>query len=138
MWTALGYPACAVAIPLLVNPDHLPAYMKARNEHAKEGKQLNCEMCDKSLKIKNEWAFPLHISNGNKYVSTQNILRGAEGRPALLDCTREVEQKIEKDFRPLYEQWVSGAMSDQAFFRLYDQISKQWIKKYDAVFAPYL
>ena len=138
MWTALGYPACAVAIPLLVNPDHLPAYMKARNEHAKEGKQLNCEMCDKSLKIKNEWAFPLHISNGNKYVSTQNILRGAEGRPALLDCTREVEQKIEKDFRPLYEQWVSGAMSDQAFFRLYDQIAKQWIKKYDAVFAPYL
>ncbi len=95
-------------------------------------------MCDKSLKIKIEWAFPLHISNGNKYVSTQNILRGAEGRPALLDCTREVEQKIEKDFRPLYEQWTSGAMSDQAFFRLYDQIAKQWIKKYDAVFAPYL
>ena len=138
MWTALGYPACAVAIPLLVTPDHLPAYMTARSPLAKEGKLLNCEMCDKSLQIKNQWAFPLHISNGNKYVSTQNILRGAEGKPALLDCTREVEQKILGDFLPLYAQWTSGAMSDQAFFRLYDQIAKQWIKKYDATFAPYL
>ena len=138
MWTALGYPACAVAIPLLVTPDHLPAYMTARSPLAKEGKLLNCEMCDKSLQIKNQWAFPLHISNGNKDVSTQNILRGAEGKPALLDCTREVEQKILGDFLPLYAQWVEGALSDQAFFRLYDQIAKQWIKKYDATFAPYL
>lgn len=138
MWSLLGYPACAVAIPLLVTPDHLPAYMTARNPLAKEGKLLNCEMCDKSLKIKNEWAFPLHISNGNKYVSMQNILRGAEGKPALLDCTREVEQKILGDFLPLYAQWVEGALSDQAFFRLYDQVAKQWIKKYDATFAPYL
>ena len=58
-------------------------------------------------------------------------LRGAEGKPALLDCTREVEQKILDDFLPLYAQWVEGALSDQAFFRLYDQAAKQWIKKYE-------
>ena len=138
MWTALGYPACAVAVPLLMHKDHLPAYMKARNEHAKDGKQLNAEICDKSLQIKNEWAFPLHISNGNKYVSTQTILRGAEGKPALIDCAQEVEQKIVKDFIPLYEQWTQGALSDQVFFKWYDLAAKQWIKKYDAVFAPYL
>ena len=138
MWTALGYPACAVAVPLLMHRDHLPAYMKARNENAKEGKGLNAEICDKSLQIKNEWAFPLHISNGKKYVNTQNILRGAEGKPALLDCTREVEEKILKDFMPLYEQWTEGALSDQVFFKWYDQSAKQWIKKYDATFAPYL
>jgi hypothetical protein len=90
------------------------------------------------LQIKNEWAFPLHISNGNKYVSTQTILRGAEGKPALIDCAQEVEKKIVKDFMPLYEQWTQGALSDQVFFKWYDQAAKQWIKKYDAVFAPYL
>jgi hypothetical protein len=138
MWTALGYPACAVAVPLLVSGEHLPAYMKARNENAKEGNALNCEMCDKSLKVKNEWAFPLHISNGKKYVSMQNILRGADGKPSLINCSQEVEQKIVKDFVPLYQQWVEGALTDQAFFKLYDQMAKQWMKKYDAVFAPYL
>ena len=138
MWTALGYPACAVAIPLLMHKDHLPTYMKARNEHAKEGQQLNAEICDKSLQIKNEWAFPLHISNGNKYVSIQTILSGAEGKPALIDCAQEVEKKIVKDFMPLYDQWTKSALSDQVFFKWYDQTAKQWIKKYDTVFAPYL
>ena len=138
MWTALGYPASAVAVPLLMHKDHLPTYMKARNEHAKEGQQLNAEICDKSLKIKNEWAFPLHISNGNKYVSIQTILSGAEGKPALIDCAQEVEKKIVKDFMPLYDQWTKSALSDQVFFKWYDQTAKQWIKKYDAVFAPYL
>lgn len=138
MWTALGYPACAVAVPLLMHKDHLPTYMKARNEHAKDGQQLNAEICDKSLQIKNEWAFPLHISNGNKYVSIQTILSGAEGKPALIDCAQEVEKKIVKDFMPLYDQWTKSALSDQVFFKWYDQTAKQWIKKYDAVFAPYL
>ena len=138
MWTALGYPACAVAVPLLMHKDHLPTYMKARNEHAKEGQQLNAEICDKSLQIKNEWAFPLHISNGNKYVSIQTILSGAEGKPALIDCAQEVEKKIVKDFMPLYDQWTKSALSDQVFFKWYDQTAKQWIKKYDTVFAPYL
>ena len=138
MWTALGYPACAVAVPLLMHKDHLPTYMKARNEHAKDGQQLNAEICDKSLQIKNEWAFPLHISNGNKYVSIQTILSGAEGKPALIDCAQEVEKKIVKDFMPLYDQWTKSALSDQVFFKWYDQTAKQWIIKYDAVFAPYL
>ena len=138
MWTALGYPASAVAVPLLMHKDHLPTYMKARNEHAKEGQQLNAEICDKSLQIKNEWAFPLHISNGNKYVSIQTILSGAEGKPALIDCAQEVEKKIVKDFMPLYDQWTKSALSDQVFFKWYDQTAKQWIKKYDTVFAPYL
>ena len=138
MWTALGYPACAVAVPLLMSGEHLPSYMKARNEHAKEGKGLHCEMCDKSLQIKDKWAFPLKISNGKHYVDTQNILRGADGKPSLVDCSQKVEDKIVKDFAPLYQQWMNGALTDYSFFKLYDRMASQWMKKYDAVFAPYL
>ena len=138
MWSALGYPACAVAIPLLMNEKSLPAYMAARNAKAKGGAAWHSELCDASLKIKDQWAFPLHVSNGNRYLAAKTVLCGAAGKPALLTCTRKVERKIEKDFLPLYQQWAEGALSDQAFFKWYDQIAKQWIKNYYSEFEPYL
>ena len=138
MWSALGYPACAVAIPLLMNEKSLPAYMAARNAKAKSGDAWHSELCDVSLKIKDQWAFPLHVSNGQRYLAAKTILSGTSGKPALLTCTRKVEKNIEKDFLPLYQQWEEGALSDQAFFKWYDQIAKQWLKKYYSEFAPYL
>lgn len=138
MWSALGYPACAVAIPLLLNEKSLPAYMAARSAKAKGGVAWHSELCDASLKLKDQWAFPLHVSNGQRYLAAKTILSGTSGKPALLTCTRKVEKNIEKDFLPLYQQWEEGALSDQAFFKWYDQIAKQWLKKYYSEFAPYL
>ena len=138
MWSALGYPACAVAIPLLMNEKSLPAYMAARSAKAKGGAAWHSELCDASLKIKNQWAFPLHVSNGKRYVAAKTILCGTTDKPALLTCTRKVERKIVKDFLPLYKQWEEGALGDQAFFKWYDQLAKQWIKNYYSEFAPYL
>ena len=133
MWTALGYPACAVAIPLLVHSAHLPHYMLAR-----DADNLHSEMCDASLAIKNQWAFPLHISNGNRYIATQTILRGTADKPALLTCTQQVEQVIHSDFLPLYQQWTTGAISDQAFWQSYDQMATSWMQQYYQTFQPYL
>jgi hypothetical protein len=78
------------------------------------------------------------VSNGQRYLAAKTILCGAAGKPALMTCTRKVERKIEKDFLPLYQQWEEGALGDQAFFKWYDQIAKQWIKNYYSEFAPYL
>ena len=138
MWTALGYPACAVAIPLIMNEKALPTYMMARNKNAKTGISLHSEMCDIALQIKNQWAFPLHLSNGKRYVATQTILSGIDGKPSLLSCTKNVETKIQNDFLPLYQQWEDGALTNQVFFKWYEQMSKQWFKHYNIVFAPYL
>lgn len=138
MWSALGYPACAVAIPLLMNEKSLPTYMAARSAKAKGGEAWNSELCDASLKIKDKWVFPLHVSNGKRYVAAKTVLCGTAGKPALLSCTRKVESKIEEDFLPLYQQWEEGALSDQAFFIWYEQIAKQWLKTYYSEFAPYL
>ena len=137
MWSALGYPACAVAIPLLMNSSSLPAYMVARNMKAKKGEALHCEMCDASLQIKDQWAFPMHISNGKRYVALQTILVGNENRPALMTCTNDVETKIQSDFLPLYQQWVEGNMDDKIFYKWYQQSSKNWMKDYYSAFAPY-
>ena len=138
MWTALGYPACAVAIPLMMQKNHLPYYMLAREKNAKQGTGLHSEMCDASLQIKDNWVFPLKISNGKRYLNTQVVLRGVEGKPSLLSCTHNVEQQILDDFIPLYQQWTEGALSDQVFFKLYDQIAKKWMKTYNSTFKPYL
>ena len=138
MWTALGYPACAVAVPLLMDKQHLPAYMLARDANAIEGDGLHAEMCDASLAIKDQWAFPLKISNGKRYVSTQNILRGADGKPSLMHCTHEVEQAIAAPFDALHQQWETGKISDKAFWKAYDQMANDWMKKYYEIFQPYL
>jgi dipeptidase len=138
MWTALGYPACAVAVPLLMHKDHLPAYMKARNEHAKEGKQLNAEICDKSLQIKNEWAFPLHISNGNRYIALRNILCDQPHAPSLLSCVHSVERSILTAFEPLYAAWCRGEISDKEFYQQYQQCVSVWFEQYKETFANYI
>ena len=98
MWTALGYPACAVAVPLVLDKWHVPHYMLARDEHAQEGDGLHSEMCDLSLQIKDQWVLPLRISNGKRYVNIQHILRGTDIAPSLLNCTQRVEKAIEASF----------------------------------------
>ena len=134
MWTALGYPACAVAVPLLMNQSSLPPYMAARNSRAKSGAALHSEMCDASLLIKDQWVFPMHISNGKRYVALQNILVGKDENPALLHCVKDVENKIQSDFIPLYQQWVDGALTDDKFFKWYEQAAKKWLKYYYSAF----
>jgi len=139
MWSALGYPACAVAIPLVMaEKTHIPYYMLAREEQAQQGDLLHSEMCDLSLKIKNKWAFPLKISNGKRYVNTQYILRGTETMPSLLACTKQVETTIDNEFTPLYQQWLKGAISDKAFLKAYDQMAKKWLQIYCGSFAAYI
>ena len=138
MWSALGYPATTVAIPLLMNAKYLPSSMAARSFNAKKGSALHSEMCDASLQIKDAWIFPMKISNGKRYVSLQNVLIGTDDKPALLSCVNKVEDKIQNDFRPLYQQWTESALPDQVFYKWYEQITKQWMKDYYSAFEPWL
>ena len=138
MWTALGYPACAVAVPLLVHGTHLPYYMLARETAAAQANDLHSEMCDASLRIKDQWAFPMHISNGKRYVALQTILVGTETKPALMTCTNDVETKMQSDFLPLYQQWTTDKISDEEFWQSYDHMANRWMQTYYDTFQPYL
>lgn len=138
MWTALGYPACAVAVPLLVHGAHLPYYMLARETAAAQANDLHSEMCDASLRIKDQWAFPMHISNGKRYVALQTILVGNENKPALMTCTNDVEAKMQSDFLPLYQQWTTDKISDKEFWQSYDHMANRWMQTYYDTFQPYL
>ena len=138
MWTLLGYPACAVAIPLVLHSDYLPPYMQARDTLSTSGKGLHSELCDLALGIKHQWVFPLHISNGNRYIALQNILCDRPNAPSLLSCTHRVEQTILTTFEPFYAAWCRGEISDEEFYQQYQQGVSLWFEQYKESFASYI
>ena len=138
MWTTLGYPTCAVAIPLFVHKESIPNYMQARDVEIKKGNDLHSEMCDISMAIKNKWVFPLVISNGKKYIALQNVLCDTPERPSLLTCTNKVERNIEEAFVPLYTAWHNEEITDQAFYESYKILASQWLIDYKTTFADYI
>ena len=138
MWTLLGYPACAVAIPLVLHPDYLPPYMQARDTLSTSGKGLHSELCDLALGIKHQWVFPLHISNGHRYIALQNILCDRPNAPSLLSCTHRVEQSILTTFEPFYAAWCRGEISDEEFYQQYQQGVSVWFEQYKETFASYI
>lgn len=138
MWAVLGYPACAVAIPIVMTPNHIPSYMMARSRTANSGQGLHSEICDLAMSIKMQWIFPLKNSNGKYYVALKNVLCGAADKPAILDCTHQIERNILRGFIPLYTLWVNGEISDEAFYTEYDKIASNWLHDYKTAFSPYL
>ena len=138
MWTLLGYPACAVAIPLVLHPDYLPPYMQARDTLSTLGNGLHSELCDLALGIKHQWVFPLHISNGHRYIALQNILCDRPNAPSLLSCTHRVEQSILTTFEPFYAAWCRGEISDEEFYQQYQQGVSVWFEQYKETFASYI
>lgn len=137
MWTVLGYPTCAVAIPLVLHP-YLPPYMQARDQSATSGHGLHSELCDLAMRIKDQWVFPLHISNGNRYIALQNILCDQPSAPSLLSCVHSVEKSIVAAFEPLYLDWCQGDISDKEFYKQYQRLVSFWFDQYKETFARYI
>ena len=138
MWTLLGYPSCGVTVPLVLHPDYLPPYMQVQDKQAKSGKGLHSELCDLALGIKDQWVFPLHISNGNRYIALQNILCDQPHAPSLLSCVHSVERSILTAFEPLYAAWCRGEISDKEFYQHYQQCVSLWFEQYKETFANYI
>ncbi len=138
MWTVLGYPACAVAIPLVMNPNCLPAYMQKQNIDAVSGKGMHSEICDLAMTIKDKWIFPLQISNGRRYIALQTILCNNAKQPSLLTCVNNVERRIIANFIPVYNSWLDGRITDEYFFYEYEKMSSFWFEDYKTIFTDYL
>lgn len=133
MWTIIGYPACSVALPLLVGTDDcLPSYVKRTDESS------NCLVCDLATSIKEENVFVYKISNGSHYLRLDTVLAGSDGRPALLDCCRNAENTINDYFSEIYNKWISGSLTDSEFFTLYKAQTPSYLSAYQTAFSAYL
>ena len=133
MWTILGYPACSVALPLMVaDCDRLPSCVK------KSESSNNAELCSLALKIKKDFVFTFDVSNGEKYLRLDNILKGVGERPSLLSCCAAAEKKIDSSFYELFGKWIRGEMSDSAFYDEYAVLSETYFGVYKSSFSAFM
>ncbi|MBE6231653.1 MAG: hypothetical protein E7117_04705 [Bacteroidales bacterium] len=133
IWTALGYPSCAVMIPVpLSAEDTIPECMK------KSVGSVNCQACDLSLYIKDSYIFNLHrMSNGYSYMNMRHILKGEMGRPSLLECSRKAERNISDQFSVLYDRYINGNIGYDGYIEGYKLISKDFMRIIENSFVAY-
>lgn len=131
MWTLIGYPACAVTVPLLVGTDDcLPEGVRPDG--------TSCAYAQKAAEIKQRHIFNRTISNGKRYFNIGMVQRGMDGYPSLKACAAKVEQTINGAFGPLFDRWCNGAVSDTEFFTHYRRQTDTYMHAYERAFAPYL
>lgn len=114
MWTAIGYPHSAVMVPVPVTAeDHVPAYLK------KTANSMNCELCDLSLKIKNEDVF---TEGRNGAVDMEMSGLASENLMAA-------ERAIYADFYyGLYNRFDEGKMKSDTYLKKYDKACRKFYR----------
>lgn len=122
MWTVLGYPACSVAIPLLVaDEDIVPDFMKASDN------SRNAQMCDLARQLKNEKVFRFSISNGKNYLDLNNVLE-------LLVKVNGIESKYLSEWNRIYGDWTSGRIDFSSFKDAYRSFASSYFDDYSSSF----
>lgn len=136
MWTLLGYPACTVALPLLVGEENtLPACVQAD-----EQSNHHSPLCDTTMRIKNLFVFPLHCLGGNSsnYFSTEALFRGEDGKPSILSCAHQADRAVYQSFHHVFTSWRDGKIYDARFWQRYRQMSSHWFTFYQNAYQDYL
>lgn len=113
IWAAVGYPDCAVSVPVPVTEeDHIPHYLKRSPESE------NCELCDLSLEVKKD-IFP-------------------DGRDGGVDMAAAVlsrksfaaaETYIRNDFNSLFLKYETCRMSRRTLLERYEEASEKYLKR---------
>lgn len=131
MWTMLGYPACSVAIPLVCSDEDLiPAYMKSNSSSA------HSYLCDLVLGVKNRYVFGYGKNEDD--INMKALLKGDNGRPSLIECSKSADSEISASFNEIFTQWESGRMSNADFYSAYKKKSLIFINSYTSKFSPFL
>lgn len=133
MWTALGYPATSMMVPLMVGRENiLPACVQSAG-----GKVA--PLCAASDEVKKKYVFTFGISNGRHYFNLGAIQRDDfyYGKPALRRCAMQAEAQVNERFSSLYQKWVNGQVSDEQFYQLYREQGREWPEIYNQAFTDY-
>lgn len=138
MWTLLGYPACTVALPLMVGgANMLPTCVQAGEIGNEES---HSPLCDDAMNIRMNYVFSVRNlgENSSRYFSLNALFRGENGKPDLLNCAKKADEAVYKSFSSAFCKWRDGKMSDSRFWKTYQQSAAQWYDKYRSAFAGYL
>lgn len=114
MWSVVGYPASAVAIPVMVlTRDLIPDWVKASPSSP------NCKSCDTSLSIK------------------KRIGEGAVDMTTVIKACVQTEKVIDRRFQSIYDRWIQGKISDRNFESLYESATSKFSSLCRKNLAPY-
>ncbi len=115
LWAALGYPSCAVMVPVPVSgEDHVPSCMKGEKS----------ALCSLSLGIKEKWIFSLgSASNLGCYMDMRPVLAGYGGMPSLLSCSSYAETVVGDAFLKLMSGLDEGRITYRKYLKEYDRLA---------------
>lgn len=132
LWTVLGYPLCAPAVPVPVSEaDHVPHFMK------KGSSGTGSMMCGKALSIKGRYVFRFHTSSGLSYLDMDHVLSGKDGFPSLLSCCRKSDADIRSVFMPVYMDLLSGNTDVETYLSRYDAAAAEFWRSYNNRFVQF-
>ena len=134
-WAALGYPAVSVTVPVPVSEDdHVP---EALSSYPESGRNSFCGL---ARMLGEEYVFyPCNgISSHDRYVGLRFVLADTPFSTSTLSCCRRAEATVKAEFMPLYERFVSGGISEEAYLKEYDRISGEFFSMYENAFECYI
>ena len=115
MWTILGYPPLAVAVPLFEKMGKdLPEYV------IKSSDSDNCELCDLSLSLKED-IFPIKRGNGARYFNAA-LLFNSEGT-GYTQQVQMLESEIFYKFEPIMESIRAKGFDKEELNNFYTEIA---------------
>lgn len=118
MWGILGYPACSVAVPMMVaDTDIIPFYMKRTED------SCNAPICDRALALKSSEVFRFDISNGGSYLDLNNVIK-------MLDVCYRLESEMDKQWSKIYGEWCDGSISYDSFINEYKILTESYYSDY--------
>ncbi|NMB37325.1 MAG: hypothetical protein GX993_04670 [Bacteroidales bacterium] len=110
MWSVVGYPPTAVAVPLFVKSgNNLPAQVVERGENSEGLNPKNCEICDQAMARKSS-VYPIKRGNGGRYFRF-NLLCNSEGT-GYIQRLAPYEEAIFDTFNPVIDKWYQNGSVD--------------------------
>jgi len=127
MWTALGFPPCAITIPLWVaGGNTLPEIT------TKAAESDNAPLCDKVVALKHK-VFPIKRGNGNKYMNFSLLYN--ETGDGILQKLRPFEKEIFEETYKKITEWNATVWSEKNINDYYKYLNDKIVRIYYELFG---
>jgi len=127
MWTALGFPPCAITIPLWVaGGEKLPGIT------TKAAESDNAPLCDKVVALKHK-VFPIKRGNGNKYMNFSLLYN--ETGDGIIQKLRPFEKEIFEETYKKITEWNAAVWSAEKINDYYKYLNDKVVRIYYELFG---
>jgi len=122
MWTVLGFPFSAVAVPVWMGGgDRLPAVLTADSRGT-------APLCRWAMQLKEQRLFPMHRGSGSTYLNRSALLNRAG--TGILQQLKPLETSIFKESAKHVQQWQEEGLSCKAVKLWYDELDSRIARYY--------